>query len=308
MQYPGVFFCPARLRDGEGVACRGRDAFGAAIMSSSETVELNARELGGAGQAPLVLLHGLLGSGRNWQTAGAGLAEAAGGRHVWALDLRNHGKSPWHGTMTYEAMMADVLAWLDARGFGAVDLMGHSMGGKVAMLLACRHPERVRRLIVVDIAPKAYHSHGHRAEFAAMNELRLEELRSRGEAELKMEGRVPDWGMRKFLTTNLERAEDGAWRWAVNLPALTAALPVVESNPLRAAENGAQGGDGDRFAGPTLFIRGGKSRYVNDEDATRLAEFFPAARVETIAGAGHNPHMETRAEFCAAVGTFLGET
>lgn len=266
-------------------------------MDQIETVELNARELGGAGKAPLVLLHGLLGSGRNWQTAGAGLAEAAGGREVWALDLRNHGKSPWHDVMTYEAMVADVLAWLDARGFGAVDLMGHSMGGKVAMALACRHAERVRRLVVVDIAPRDYLSHGHRAEFAAMNELRLAELQSRGEAELKMEGRVPDWAMRKFLTTNLERDENGGWRWAVNLPVLTRALPEVESNPLR---------EGERFAGPVLFVRGGRSRYVREEDLAGIAEAFPASRVETIAAAGHNPHMETRAEFCAAVGEFLG--
>ena len=265
---------------------------------SIETVELSGRELGGAGQAPLVLLHGLLGSGRNWQTAGAGLAEAAGGRKVWALDLRNHGKSPWHDTMSYEAMVADVLAWLEARGFGAVDLMGHSMGGKVAMALACRHPARVKRLVVVDIAPKGYLSHGHRAEFAAMNELRLAELRSRGEAELKMEGRVPDWAMRKFLTTNLEHADDGVWRWAVNLPVLTAALPALEATPLLAGEN---------FAGPTLFVRGGKSRYVKDEDAAAITAHFPAARIETIAAAGHNPHMETRVEFCAAVGAFLGE-
>lgn len=267
-------------------------------MGSHATVELFSRELGGAGGAPLVLLHGLLGSGRNWQTAGAGLTEVAGGREVHALDLRNHGKSPWSATMTYEAMVADVLTWLDARGHGAVDLMGHSMGGKVAMALACRRPERVRRLVVVDIAPKDYLSHGHRAEFAAMNELRLEGLQSRGEAEMKLEGRVPDWGMRKFLTTNLERGEDGAWRWAVNLPVLTAALPEVERNPLAA---------GERFAGPTLWVRGGKSRYVKDEDLAAIAAVFPASRVETLATAGHNPHMETRAEFCAAVGAFLAE-
>jgi pimeloyl-ACP methyl ester carboxylesterase len=268
-------------------------------MSSKTAVQLAARVLGGSGCEPLVLLHGLLGSGRNWQTAGAGLAEAAGGRNVWALDMRNHGKSPWAEPMSYDAMVADVLAWLDARGLGAVDLMGHSMGGKVAMLLACRHPRRVRRLVVVDIAPKDYLSHGHRAEFAAMNELRLEELRSRGEAELKMEGRVPDWAMRKFLTTNLERGDDGTWRWAVNLPVLTASLPEVEANPLAA---------GERFGGPMLCVRGGRSRYVTDEDAAKLTEYFPAARIETIAAAGHNPHMETRAEFCAAVGAFLAET
>lgn len=270
-----------------------------AIMSKIEPVELNARELGGAGKAPLVLLHGLLGSSRNWQTAGGGLAEAeeaAGGRNVWALDLRNHGKSPWRDVMSYGAMVADVLAWLDARGFGAVDLMGHSMGGKVAMALACRHPERVRRLVVVDIAPKDYLSHGHRAEFAAMNELRLDTLRSRGEAEMRMEGRVPDWAMRKFLTTNLERGDDGAWRWSVNLAALTVALPELERNPLAADE---------RFGGPVLVIRGGKSRYVEDADLARIAERFPASRVETLPAAGHNPHMETRAEFCTVAGAFL---
>ena len=263
---------------------------------ADQTVELFARELGGAGR-PLVLLHGLLGSGRNWQSAGAGLAEAGGGRTVWALDLRNHGKSPWSGVMSYDAMAADVLGWLDARGLGAVDIMGHSMGGKVAMALACRHPARVGRLLVVDIAPKAYLSHGHRAEFAAMNELRLAELRSRGEAELKMEGRVPDWGMRKFLTTNLEQDAAGAWRWIVNLPVLTAALPDLEANPLAAGEG---------FAGPALFLRGGRSRYVEDADLPGIAVRFPAARIETIAAAGHNPHMETREDFCAAVGAFLG--
>lgn len=265
---------------------------------SITTVKLNARELGGAGAAPLVLLHGLLGSSRNWQSAGAELAAVAGGRNVWALDARNHGKSPWADEMSYDALVADTVAWLDERGLGAVDLMGHSMGGKTAMLLACRHPERVRSLTVVDIAPKDYLSHGHRAEFAAMNELRLAELQSRGEAELKMEGRVPDWGMRKFLTTNLERGDDGAWRWAVNLPALTRALPEVEANPLGAS---------DGFSGPTLFLRGGRSRYVKDDDAATIVAHFPSARIATIEAAGHNPHMETRADFCAAVGAFLAE-
>src|SRR5690606_9374454 len=102
---------------------------------------------------PLVILHGLLGSSRNWQTAGKDLAERF---HVAALDLRNHGSSPHADEMSYAAMMADVLAWMDARGLGRVTLLGHSMGRILAMLLACRHPERIERLIVVDIAPKDY--------------------------------------------------------------------------------------------------------------------------------------------------------
>ncbi len=274
---------------------RGRGGrFGFSVMAD-HTVNLFVRELGGSGR-PLVLLHGLLGSGRNWQSAGVGLAGAAGGRAVRALDLRNHGKSPWSDRMDYDALVADVLAWLAVNLSGPVDLMGHSLGGKVALALACRHPERVGRLVVVDIAPKAYLSHGHRAEFAAMNELCLAELRSRGEAELKMEGRVPDWGMRKFLTTNLEQDAAGGWRWLVNLPTLTAALPALEANPLAAGEG---------FAGPALFLRGGRSRYVEDADLPGILARFPKARIETIATAGHNPHMETRAEFCAAVGAFL---
>src|SRR3982751_66174 len=111
------------------------------------------RDLDGAGQPPLVLLHGMLGSSRNWQSAGTDLAQHF---HVLAPDLRNHGRSPHAPEMTYEAMMDDVLAWLDANSLPRATLVGHSMGGKVAMLLACRHPERVQRLIIVDIAPRDY--------------------------------------------------------------------------------------------------------------------------------------------------------
>jgi pimeloyl-ACP methyl ester carboxylesterase len=243
------------------------------------------RDLGGAGRPPLVILHGLLGSSRNWQTAGRDLA---GKYHVFALDLRNHGGSPHADTMDYAFMAADAIAWLDAQGLARVTLMGHSMGGKVAMLLACRHPERVERLIVVDIAPKDYYWVAHRAEFAAMNELDLAHLQSRAEAELRFEARVDDWAMRKFLATNLERLPAGGWAWQINLPVLTAALPALEKNPLA---------PDDRFAGPTLFIAGGKSRYVSSADWAATAEHFPSAQLEIIAESGHNPHMETRAAF-----------
>lgn len=125
-----------------------------------------------------------------------------------------------------------------------------------------------------------------------MNELRLDALQSRGEAELRFEARVSDWAMRKFLTTNLERTSAGGWRWMINLPGLTAALPELERSPLR---------DDERFAGPTLFITGGKSRYVQAGDMGAIEAHFPGARVEVIAGSGHNPHMEARAEFVRAV-------
>jgi esterase len=256
-----------------------RGGFGCGVVT------LFHRDLGGAGKPPLVVLHGLLGSSRNWLTTGGDLADR---HHVLAPDLRNHGKSPHAAPMNYPVMMADVLAWMDAQGLGKVTLVGHSMGGKVAMLLACRHPERVERLVVVDIAPKDYLSHAHRAEFAAMNELRLDTLQSRGEAELRFESRVADWGMRKFLTTNLERTEDGSWRWQINLPVITAALPEIEDNPLVSE---------DRYDGPVLFIRGGKSHYVRDDDLSVITAHFPKAEIRTVEQSGHNPHMETRAEF-----------
>ena len=160
------------------------------------SVPLAHRDLSGAGNPPLLLLHGLLGSSRNWQTTGADLARAY---HVFALDLRNHGRSPHAEEMTYASMGQDVLAWMDANDFASVSLLGHSMGGKVAMWMACHHPARVSRLIVVDIVPKTYLSMAHRAEFAAMNELDLRTLQSRAEAEMRFEARVSDWAMRKFL-------------------------------------------------------------------------------------------------------------
>ena len=253
-------------------------------------MQLFHRDLGGAGKPPLVILHGLLGSSRNWQSAGK---ELTADFHVFALDLRNHGSSPHADEMGYAAMADDVVAWMDAQGLTQVSLIGHSMGGKTAMVLACRHPERVSRLIVVDIAPKDYFWVAHRAEFAAMNELDLGSLQSRAEAELRFEARVDDWAMRKFIATNLERGADGAgWRWVINLPVVTAALPTLESNPLGAA---------DRYDGETLFVIGGKSRYVQPSDHVAIIPHFPRAQIETIAESGHNPHMETREAFVRAV-------
>jgi esterase len=252
-------------------------------------VNLFHRDLGGAGRPPLVILHGLLGSSRNWQTTGRDLAEQF---HVFALDLRNHGESPHVDEMSYPAMMEDVIGWLSAQSLARVSLMGHSMGGKTAMLLACRHPALVKRLMVVDIAPKDYRSEAHRAEFAAMTELDLAHLASRAEAELRFEARVDDWAMRKFLATNLARNAEGGWRWQINLPALSRALPELEKNPLSSS---------DHFEGPAQFITGGRSRYVLTADRAEILRFFPAAKIESLLESGHNPHMEQRAAFVQQV-------
>jgi pimeloyl-ACP methyl ester carboxylesterase len=246
-------------------------------------------DLGGAGRPPLLVLHGLLGSSRNWQTTGRDLAARY---HVFAPDARNHGRSPHAADMSAEAMMEDVIAWMDAQGLSRASVAGHSMGGRTAMLLACRHPERVAKLVVVDVAPRDYDPRSHAAEFAAMNELDLSTLRSRQEAEVRWQSRVPDPGMRKFLATNLAQDAHGCWHWSINLPALTAALPELAKDPLTPT---------DRYDGPALFITGGKSNYVRSEDHAAILCHFPNARIETIAGAGHNPHMDRRGDFLRLV-------
>jgi pimeloyl-ACP methyl ester carboxylesterase len=250
------------------------------------------RDLGGGGLPPLVVLHGLLGSSRNWQVVGKDLSAWF---HVLVLDLRNHGSSPRSEVMTCEAMAGDVLDWMDAQGLRRVTILGHSMGGKVAMLLACRHPGRFGRLIVVDIAPRDYFWPERRVEFAALRGIDLGTLSSRAEAERLVEPLVPDWGMRRFLLTNLDRAEGGGWRWLANLPVLEGALDALEKNPL---------GEGDRFEGPALFITGEKSRYVGPGDHAAILGHFPAAQIRTLRGAGHNPHMEAREAFVALLSRF----
>jgi len=246
---------------------------------------LHHTDLGGAGKPPLIVLHGMLGSSRNWQTVGRDLANNF---HVYALDARNHGKSPHAPEMTYTAMMDDVIAWMDANKVRKATVMGHSMGGKTAMLLACRHSDRVERLVVVDIAPKNYRWEAHRYEFLAMNELDLGSLQSRTEAEMKFEARVPDLGMRKFLATNLARDDARGWHWTINLPVITAALDEMEKSPLTPK---------DKFRGSTLFIAGGKSKYVEKSDKDAIWSHFADARIEYIPTAGHNPHMDHRVEF-----------
>jgi esterase len=245
-------------------------------------VELAQRDLGGSGEPPIVLLHGLLGSSRNWQTAGRDLAAR---RRVVALDLRNHGLSPHAADMSYEAMAGDVTAWMDKSGLACAEIVGHSLGGKVGMVIACRSPARVSRLVVVDIAPKCYRWPERDREFQAMRGLDAASLSSRADAEARMEPLVPSWAQRKFLTTNLERLPGGGFGWQVGLEEIAAALPVLEANPLR---------DGERYEGPSLFIIGGKSGYVGEADRPAILRHFPRARIEVIAEAGHNPHIEAR--------------
>ena len=258
-----------------------------------ETVSLAHRELGGSEKTPpLLLLHGLLGSSRNWQTAGRKLADAF---RVHALDLRNHGQSPHDERMDYSLMAADVLGWMDAAGLSQAHVLGHSMGGKVAMYLACQYPERLHSLTVVDIAPRKYPPRWER-EFAVMSRMPVETFTRRSEAEEWLEEDIRDWAFRQFLVSNLERNSDGGFRWIVNLGILEGALPHL----FRQIPE-----EGMRYTGPVLFIRGKKSRFIEDADKPMIRRFFPDSRLVAIEEAGHNVHFDQPDRFAETVTSHL---
>jgi pimeloyl-ACP methyl ester carboxylesterase len=251
------------------------------------------RDLGGEGRPPLIILHGMLGSSRNWLSVGADLTADF---HVCALDLRDHGESFHAPSTDYGRMMHDVIAWMDDREIEKSHVLGHSMGGKIGMLFACRHAERLDRLVVVDIAPKAYKG-THEKTFHALNGLNLGTLKSRGEPERLLADEIPDLGMRRFLLTNLRRNDSAnQWEWSVNLAGLTASMPALEA--------GFLAGD-DRHEDEVLFVLGGKSRYFVPRDKMLVEPHFPKARFETIAESGHNPHFEAREYFVKNVKQFL---
>ncbi len=258
-------------------------------------MELFFREFGEEGKPVIVILHGLLGSSRNWQAAAKDLASRY---HVYCLDLRNHGESGAAEPHTYDAMMEDVLEWMDEYLDSRPVLLGHSMGGKLAMKLACNYPMAIRKLVVVDILPHRY-PNNHDDDFAGMKAVDLEGLESRTDAETDMLPHVSSWKMRKFLLTNLEKdRETGTFRWMVNLDAIIGGQRDIEANPLK---------EGDRYEGDALFVMGGKSRFFVKAEVPQLREYFPASALEVIPESGHNPHFECRERFVEILRAFAGE-
>jgi esterase len=241
----------------------------------------------------LVLLHGLFGSARNF---GAVQRELAQGRRVIALDLRNHGASGHDADMHYPTMAADVLQTLEQMAALPATLLGHSMGGKVAMQAALIQPAAVARLIVADIAPVAYPPH-HRAIAEAMASLPLSPGMTRAQADAALAGPVPEAGMRAFLLQNLQLGATPAWR--IGLGEIIAALPLIEGwqTPVDA-----------QYTNATLFVAGAASDYIRSEHRPAIRSLFPNARFVTLKNAGHWLHAENPAGFVGVIEAFLTAT
>lgn len=238
---------------------------------------------------PLIVAHGLFGAARNWR----GLAKRmAAGRRAVAVDMRNHGASPHDPVHDYHAMADDLAEVIEAEG-GRAAVLGHSMGGKAAMMLAQTRPELVERLIVADIAPVAYdHSLSHHV--AAMRSIDLAGLTRRSEVEKALSARIPEPGVAGFLAQSADLTAEPP-RWTLNLDALDDQMDLIVGYP---DENGI-------YDGPALFLHGGKSDYVTPDAHERIQSLFPAALFETLEGTGHWLHAEKPREFIAAVSGFL---
>lgn len=266
------------------------------IDRAAMPLELNFQFFaGGVPGTPLIVLHGLFGSSGNWRTL---CKRYAGRRDVYALDLRNHGRSPHHPGMTFEDMADDVRAFMDRQQLDNCHLLGHSMGGKVAMQLALEQPERVGRLIVADIAPKTYPPR-HGDVFAAIELIDKTRLAHRNQADKLIEHVLPEQATRLFLLTNLAR-DDGEYRWRIDVEAIRNNYPAISGAP-PAASTGRQ------FTKPTLFVRGGKSFYIQPEDTGAIAALFPNAVIEEIPAAGHWVHAEQPEAFFEMTERFLAE-
>jgi len=254
---------------------------------------LHASSAGDAGP-PVILLHGLFGMGSNLGALSRALED---GYRVHSLDLPDHGRSPWTGGTDLPRMASAVRRWMNEAGIGRAHLVGHSLGGKVAMQLALAEPDAVAALVVADIAPVAYRG-SHDAVFTALAAVEAAAVDSRQAAGELLRRYLEEEGVVQFLLLSLVRRDDGRWAWRFDRAGLEANYPAYLAAPAAAGP----------YPGPALFLRGGRSPYVADEYLPVIREHFPEARMETLAGCGHWLHAEEPARFNALVRAFLDDT
>jgi pimeloyl-ACP methyl ester carboxylesterase len=245
-----------------------------------------------SGSGPnLIILHGLFGSSDNWMSIAKIISETF---TVWLPDQRNHGQSPHSDTFTYAAMAKDLKDFIEQHGIENPNILGHSMGGKVVMEYATSFDNQIEKLIVADIAPKAYPLH-HKEILEGLNSIVIDHVKARSEAQKQLEKYVSDFGTRAFLLKNIYRKDDGTYAWRINLPVLTKDIANV----------GLATGQGKIYDGDTLFIRGEKSHYVQDADFEDIKNIFKSAQFSTVQNAGHWLHAEQPDAFLKDILSFL---
>ena len=254
------------------------------------TMDLNFSQTGQGN--PLVIMHGLLGSSRNWGGIATGLAA---NHRVLTVDMPNHGASPWSETMDYPFMAREIDHFIKQHAAGRAAVVGHSMGGKAAMALALSKPERVERLLVLDIAPVPY-THTFAPYIKAMRAAPINTALRRGDVELAMHGVIDDPRVRAFLMQNLE-GSPGSYRWRPNLAVLGAAMSDILSFPHIKG----------RYDGPALFLYGADSDYVLPEHHAKIQSLFPNARFKAVPKAGHWVHADQPQVFLQELQSFLSE-
>ena len=240
---------------------------------------------------PFVILHGLFGSSDNWFTLSKFFGEKF---KVYAVDQRNHGRSPHSEEFNYRVMAEDINDLLIHESIGSVYLLGHSMGGKTAMQFTLMHPEKVDKLIVVDIAPKAYLPK-HDRIFEALFALRLDRYKTRAELDSALSQHISDYAVRQLLLKNVFRDDAGNFKWRIDVAAIRKNYDKVNE-----AIASAQ-----RFKKPTLFIKGSKSSYLMEDDIPQIKFLFPSAELVTIENVGHWVHAEAPKRFAEVAMEFL---
>ncbi len=255
-------------------------------------MKLFFRELGEDGNKPLIILHGVFGSSDNWMTLGRQFSETF---KVYLVDQRNHGQSPHSDEFTYEAMKEDLRQFITENQIENPHIIAHSMGGKVAMLFALQYPELYDKLMIVDIAPRAYPPH-HESILEGLNAIDLPNLENRKDADETFARYEPNLGVRQFLLKNLYRTKENGFDWRFNLTAITNSIAKIgieieseKSNPKE-----------------TRFVRGLKSHYIADSDKIHIRKLFPNATFTDFEKAGHWIHAEAPKKFYEEVMSFFG--
>lgn len=252
-------------------------------------MKLNYRKIGSG--EPVIIMHGLFGSADNWLTIAR---ELEADYELYLLDLRNHGDSPKSEEWNYEVMAKDLKDFIEEHQLKNPAILGHSMGGKVAMFFATQYPELVSKLMVADIAPRYYPIH-HHTILKGLNAIPIDSLKSRKEAEDILGEYVKDMGTRQFLLKSLGRASGGGFEWKINLPVITKQIENVgEALP-----------EGAQFDKSTLFVRGANSDYINEDDSAEIKEIFTNSTLVTIKDAGHWLHAEQPEVFTSIFKEFL---